>query len=434
MLSLLALAAMPRDIPPVDFHAWATKPPMGWNSWDCFGTTVTERQIKEQADVMAAKLKKYGWQYITVDIQWFEPQAKGFDYRANAELTMDQWGRLTPAPNRFPTGFKALGQYLHKKGLKFGIHMLRGIPRQAVRAKTPIKGTNYTAADIANTNSTCPWNGDMYGIDMSKPGAQAYYDSVFEQAAEWGIDFVKVDDLSRPYHQAEAEGIRKAIDKTKRPIVFSTSPGESPLEAGEHLARTANMWRISDDFWDDWKALKEQFERCRKWAPITGPGHFPDADMLPLGYVRFGQPTRFTRDEQITMLTLWSIFRSPLILGCDLTKLDDETLKWLTNKDVLAVNQESTGGHQLYNRDGVIAWVANRKEKLQGYIALFNTTDAPVTHDLPLKEVSVLPGNILAFYLKDLWNHKSHSAIEVRSFPVTLAPHGAALFSYQEIH
>jgi len=424
MLPLLLAATL--NAP--DYHAWAPKPPMGWNSWDCFGTTVTEKQIKAQADVMAAKLKKYGWQYITVDIQWFEPNAKGFDYRPDAELTMDPWGRLIPAPNRFPSGFKALGDYIHKKGLKFGIHMLRGIPRQAVRAKAPIEGTNYTAADIADPTSTCPWNGDMYGVDMSKPGAQAYYDSVFKQAAAWGIDFVKVDDLSRPYHRAEIEAIRKAIDRAKRPIVFSTSPGETPLDAGEHVAQHANMWRISDDFWDDWRALKAQFERCRQWAPITGPGHFPDADMLPLGHVRFGQKTRFTPDEQITMLTLWSIFRSPLILGCDLTKLDDDTLRLLTNKDVLSVNQNSYNGHEISHRDGMIAWVASIPNSKGKYLALFNTNDdgAPKEIKFDFQEIFDHPAESAAF--QNLWNPPGSLLRAERSFATVLAPHAAALY------
>ena len=116
------------------FWAWAEKPPMGWNSWDCFATTVTEAQTKAQADYMATHLARYGWQYVTVDIQWYEPEAQSFDYRKDAKLVMDEWGRLLPAPNRFPSaagtpGFKPLGAYIHGKGLKFGVHLLRGIPR-----------------------------------------------------------------------------------------------------------------------------------------------------------------------------------------------------------------------------------------------------------------------------------------------------------------
>ena len=126
----------------------------------------------------------------------------------------------------------------------------------------------------------------MYGVDMSRPSAQEYYDSVLAMLASWGVDFVKVDDLSRPYHTAEIEAIRKAIDKTGRPIVFSTSPGATPVSQGEHVRTHANQWRVSDDFWDGWRLLKEQFARLDAWTPFRGEGHFPDADMLPVGNIR----------------------------------------------------------------------------------------------------------------------------------------------------
>jgi hypothetical protein len=365
------------------FLPWAQKPPMGWNSWDCFATTVTEAQTKAQADYMAEHLARYGWQYVVVDIQWYEPEAKSFDYRKDAKLAMDEWGRLRPAANRFPSaaagaGFKVLSDYIHGKKLKFGVHLLRGIPRQAVDLNTPIKGTSYHAADIADKSSTCPWNGDMYGVDMTRPGAQEYYNSVFEQFAQWGVDFVKVDDVSRPYHRAEIEAIRKAIDSTRRPMILSLSPGETPLDAGQHVSRHANMWRISDDFWDKWPVLVEQFERLRKWTEFSGPGHFPDADMLPLGVIDQGRRrTRFTPDEQYTLMTLWAIARSPLIYGGDMTKMDDFTLSLITNGEVIAVDQDSSANRQLFNNNGLIAWVANVPKSPDKYLAIFNARDKP---------------------------------------------------------
>lgn len=379
-LPLLAQAQMPT----AKFHAWAAKPPMGWNSWDAFATTVTEAQVKAQTDYMATNLAKHGWQYVVVDIQWYEPEASSFNYRDGAPLTMDTWGRLQPAPNKFPgaasgKGFKALADYVHSRGLKFGIHMMRGIPRQAVRQNTPVLGTRFLAADIADTLSTCPWNPDMYGVDMRKPGAQAYYDSLYAMFAGWGVDFVKVDDLSRPYHQEEIEAIRKAIAKTRRKMVFSTSPGETPLASGEHIAGHANMWRISDDFWDDWSALFAQFKRLHDWTLYRGAGHFPDADMLPLGAIRqvpgySGGPwTRFTKNEQRTMMSLWAIARSPLMMGGDLTRNDPWTLSLLTNDDVIAVNQNSANNRQLFEHDGFIAWVADIPRSKDKYLAVFNT-------------------------------------------------------------
>ncbi len=368
-----------------DFHAWAATPPMGWNSWDCFGTTVTEAQTKANADYMAAKLKVHGWQYVVVDIQWYQPTARGHDYIPGAKLAMDAHSRLVPAMEKFPSaadgaGFKPLADYVHSLGLKFGIHLMRGIPRQAVKQNTPILGTDKRAADVADTSSTCSWNPDMYGVDVRRPGGQEYYDSLLAMYAEWGVDFIKVDDIARPYDEVqklEIEAIRRAIAKTGRPIVFSLSPGETPLARGDHVADHANLWRISDDFWDTWPALRSQFKRLHDWTPYRRTGAWPDADMLPLGKVEFGRPTRFTRDEQFTLMTLWSIARSPLIHGGDMTQTDDFTLSLLTNDEVLAVNQRSENNRQLFRSpEGLIAWVADIPGSSDKYLALFNAGEA----------------------------------------------------------
>ena len=353
---------------------------MGWNSWDCFGTTVTEDHTKAQADYFAKHLKPHGWEYIVVDIQWYEPGSAGHGYREGAPLTMDGFGRLLPAPNKFPAsvdgaGFKPLADYVHALGLKFGIHLMRGIPRNAVKANLPVHGTKFHAQDIANTASTCPWNPDMYGVDMTKPGAQAYYDSVFALIASWGVDYVKVDDIARPYHQneKEIEAIRLAIDHTGRPMLLSLSPGETALSAATHVREHANLWRISDDFWDTWSSLQEQFARLNNWTPHRRPGAWPDADMLPLGVLRLGErSTRFTRDEQYTVMSLWSIARSPLMHGGDMTKTDDFTLSLLTNDEVLAVNQGSSNNRQLFSRDDLVAWTADVPGSPDKYLAVFN--------------------------------------------------------------
>ncbi len=367
-----------------DFHEWAKSPPMGWNSWDCFGTTITDEIARAQADAQEKYLKDAGWEYFVVDIQWYEGGSQGHGYRRDAVLSMDEFGRLLPAPNKFPSsvdgkGFKPLADYVHAKGLKFGIHLMRGIPKQAVRQNTPVKGTSYRAQDIANTRSTCAWNPDMYGVDMNKPGAQEYYDSVFELYASWGIDFIKVDDISRPYdrvQQLEIEAMRKAIDKTGRPIVFSLSPGDTPVAKGAHVNRFANMWRVSDDFWDRWDPLYGMFGRLDKWTPYRIEGAYPDADMLPFGIIEFRRPTRFTHDEQVTCMSLWCIARSPLMLGADMTKFDNDewTVKLLTNKEVLAVNQHSTNNRQISNKGDLIVWAADIPGSRDKYVALFNAS------------------------------------------------------------
>ena len=228
-------------------HKYALTPPMGWNSWDCYGASVREDEVRGNAEYMAKHLKPYGWEYVVVDIQWYEPGAVSSRYRPFVPLEMDEYSRLIPAANRFPSaaggkGFKPIADYVHSLGLKFGIHIMRGIPRQAVHANTKIKGTNARARDIAHTNSICPWNTDMYGVDPNKEGAQEYYNSLFELYAEWGVDYVKVDDIaaSRLYgiHAEEIAMIRRAIDHCGRPMVLSLSPGPAPLEYADHSSAT----------------------------------------------------------------------------------------------------------------------------------------------------------------------------------------------------
>lgn len=376
MLSIGCLSAQENTA----YHQFATTPPLGWNSWDIYGTTVTEQQIKEQADAMAEHLLPSGYTYLTVDIQWYEPESKSHYYRPGAPLTMDEYGRLTPGLKKFPSaangvGFKALADYVHAKGLKFGIHIMRGIPKEAVEKNLPVYGTNVRAKDIAITSSTCAWNPDMYGVDATKPEGQAYYNSIVQMYADWGVDFIKCDDISRPYNdiqKAEVEALRKAIDKTGRPIILSLSPGATPVSMGAHVMNNANIWRITDDFWDRWGLLLAMFERLDAWTPYRGPGHFPDADMLPIGEVEFNRPTRFTKDEQYTLMSLWAIGRSPLIFGGDMTKLDPFTKEMLTNPEMLKVNQESHNNRQVYRKNNLIAWTADIPGSKDKYVALFN--------------------------------------------------------------
>ena len=367
-----------------------TTPPKGWNSWDVYGASVTESEVKENAAYMAENLLSHGWEYVVVDIQWYEPTADSSHYHAFAELKMDEYGRLLPAENRFPSavngvGFKNLSDYVHSLGLKFGIHIMRGIPRQAVHLNVPIAGTNLRARDIAHANSICPWNTDMYGIDMGKEGAQAYYDSIFKLYAEWGVDFIKVDDIadSKLYstHLEEIKAIRKAIDKTGRDMVLSLSPGPAPLKYGTFFQEYANMWRLTDDFWDNWEQLKDMFTRCAQWSPFVGPGSWPDCDMLPLGHIGIrsvdgggaDRLTRFTKAEQRTMMTLWSIFRSPLMLGCELTDLDDWTLHLLREPTLKIMHQEGRNAHQIYNEDDWVVWQTETNAMV--YYVIFNLSD-----------------------------------------------------------
>ena len=430
-LALPWLPGAARATDSLAFRALAPTPPMGWNSWDSFATTLTEDQAIANAQVMAKVLLPHGYDVFTVDIQWYEPGATGFDYRQDAHLALDPWGRLLPAVNRFPSsangaGFKPLGDRLHALGLKFGIHLMRGAPRQAADRNLPVLGTDVRIGDIVDRTSTCPWNPDMYGVDMRKPGAQAYYDSVFKLLAAWGVDYVKVDDMSRPYHDhaPEIEAVRKAIDGCGRPMVLSLSPGETPLDAASHVQRHANLWRISDDFWDQWPLLLEQFGRLERWNPYRLPGCWPDADMLPLGVLDLGKrSTRFTPDEQRTMMTLWSIARSPLIMGGDLRKLDPATTALLTNDEVLAVNQRSTGNRPVVNDARQAMWTAEVPGAKARYVALFNKTDSEAAVGADLATLG-LKGRVA---VRDLWARKADGGAEGR-LERTLPAHGSGLY------
>ncbi len=366
------------------FKQWAQTPPMGWNSWDCYGPTVVESEVKANADYMAEHLKEYGWEYVVVDIRWYVANDKAGGYnQQDAQYTLDEWGRYTPAVNRFPsaadgTGFKHLADYVHAKGLKFGIHLMRGLPILAAKQKLPVKGTKGITCDmICNNDSACTWLYDNYKVDCTRNGAQEYYNSCFDMYADWGVDFVKIDDLSNPYHTGEIEMIRKAIDQTGRPIVLSLSPGETHISKADHVASHANMWRTVDDFWDNWDMLQYQFKVCAQWAPYIAPGTWPDADMLPLGRISIrgerGEErwTKFTKDEQRTMMTLWCIFKSPLMFGGDLPQNDAFTDSLLTNRDVLRMHHYSVNNRELSNVDNRVVWTADDPETGEKYVAMF---------------------------------------------------------------
>jgi alpha-galactosidase len=386
---LLATFAMTKAEAPLA-TALAPSPPMGWNSWDSFGTTITEDEVKANADYMAKNLKSHGWQYVVVDIQWSEQNPKSHGYRPNADLKMDAYGRLMPAPNRFPSsvngqGFKPLADYIHAKGLKMGIHIMRGIPRKAVDGNLPILNSKWKAADVADKASICAWNSDMYGVDVSK-GGQEYYNSIVELYTSWGIDFIKADDMfgfgPNGDHSPEIEALGNSIKKFGRPIVLSLSPGTRDTKDAAFLEDHAQMWRISNDFWDRWIDLKNQFKRFENWNQWVRPGHWPDGDMLPLGHIGIraerGDPrmSLFTHDEQTTLMSLWSIARSPLMFGGNLPDNDAFTLSLLSNDEVLAVNQKAISSKQLFAKGNQVAWVAEMPDSKAKWVAVFNIGDS----------------------------------------------------------
>lgn len=418
------------------------KPPMGWNSWDCYGAGVTEDELLGNAEFMRDRLKQYGYQYVVCDIQWYEPAAKGNVYNNFADLCMDEYSRLIPAVNRFPSsangaGFKPIADKIHSMGLKFGIHIMRGIPRQAVHRNTRIYGTTARAHDIASQFSLCPWNTDMYGVDTEKRGAEEYYDSLFKLYASWGVDFVKVDDIANtefspqnPYSaEKEIEMIRAAIDRSGRDMVLSLSPGPAPLNKAEHLSENANMWRISGDFWDRWDKLLNMFSLCEKWYPYVKDGSFPDCDILPLGKLcidgsymgDMGRDSGFTKEEQKTMMTLWAVFRSPLFFGGELRLTDNYTLSLVTNPEVINVNQNSEKPLFVYNKGGIAVW----QTKIENCtaVAVFNLSDEEKHYKLSFSDLGI--ENVRA--VRDLWARKDIQKCE-NDVAVSLKPHSSAFF------
>lgn len=361
---------------------------MGWNSWDCYGASVNEAQLLANAEVMRDVLKPCGWEYVVCDIQWSEPTANSVYYHPFAKLCMDEYGRLLPAPNRFPSGFRAIAERIHEMGLKFGIHVMRGIPRQAVYADCPVLGADCTARDVAFGHKECIWNTDMYGVKPDHPGSQAYYDSIFALYAEWGVDFVKVDDICRTDYSADSyasradvEMIRRAIDRCGRPMVLSLSPGPARVDCAWHLCENANMWRLVDDLWDNWPSVKAVFERFEAWQAFVQPGCWPDADMLPLGTLRMwtgGDASKLTQDEQISLISMWCLFRAPLMMGGELTRMDEFTRKLLTRADVLRLLKTPYAARQLRRNADEAVWTSRDAD---GHViaGLFNLSDTRKT-------------------------------------------------------
>ncbi len=418
----------------------APTPPMGWNSWDCFGVDVTEAEVLANAEYMAEHLLSHGWDTVVVDLAWYGRglTALGEQYKMQRPpLLLDEWGRPTPNPELHPSaaagaGFKSLADRVHALGLKFGIHIMRGVPWEAVENAIPIKGSVHTCADIGLPLEGCPWFHGFRTVDMAHPGGQAWYDSLAELWANWGVDFVKADDMNSwtgeagsPYRADEVDGLARAIAKAGRPVTLSLSPGAAQYAQVAHMQDRAHMWRISPDFWDDWAALRRMFDHCAKWARFSGPQSWPDADMLPLGRISLraevGEPrtTNFTRDEQVTMLTLWAIARSPLMFGGNLPEIDAETLALITNDAVIDVNQNSSGGREI-SRDGdLIVWEA-RADYSARYIALFNISDEVLSVDLARADWATRRARII-----DLW-----SGMPIEKPELDIPSHGARLLRF----
>jgi hypothetical protein len=382
-------------------------------------------------------LQPHGWQYVVVDYRWYDPGAYNNDPngRAGAALTMDKYGRLLPSPNRFPsatgdTGFKAIADKVHAMGLKFGIHIMRGIPRKAVDADLPIEGSPYTAKQAYHSDGACGWCQDTYPVSGDTPAGQAWYDSIFRQYASWGLDFVKVDDLSQPYHTDEVDAIRRAIDKSGRVILFSTSPGPTPVTQADSITKQANQWRITNDMWDTWGQLVDNMNYGNQWYGHGGSGHWPDTDMLPLGRLSVSgrsigpdRDSNLTKSEQVALMTYDAVMPAPLILGGDFTSAKPWELSLLTNDEVLDINQDPKGaqGHKVYDTNGIQVWT---KPLNDGSIAvgIFNQNVDDETVTVSLTDI----GLSRDYQIRDAWQNKKAAKTHGKLTWFVTA-HGAAL-------
>ena len=445
---------------------------MGWNSWDAYGLTITEAQFRANVAVLRDKLLPFGWRYAVIDEGWFFENPKDRSKPETLRYAIDGHGRYVPVPARFPsaigrpivsiyagpvpklaatieeTTFKPLADFVHAQGLLFGIHIVRGIPRASVERNTPIADSSFHAKDAADTSDACPWDPTNWGVKDNAAG-QAWYDALMKQYAAWGVDLLKVDCIAdHPYKVSEIRQIRRAIDKTRRPMVLSLSPGPTNPEHAAEIASLANMWRISDDFWDTWAAskpdqtfpqpLKGQFDRLAAWSTFDlKPGQWPDADMLPFGELRpspgWGEPrhTRLTPDEQKTVMTLWAITQSPLILGANLTRLDDAALKLLTNREVLAIDQNAVvRGHPLnVDQQGDLrVWQAQAQSVHGGIVnvvGLFNLGDAQLYVDKSAAALHFTTRRDSPTNAINVWT--GERVPDRNRIQVTIPPHGCVL-------
>ncbi|HLZ97380.1 MAG TPA: glycoside hydrolase family 27 protein [Steroidobacteraceae bacterium] len=441
-LAVVAAAAHERTIAPM--------PPMGWNSWDAYGLTINESDFKANAIVLAT-LKRLGWTYAVIDEGWYMENPLG-DKLETRNYQLDAHGLLVPTAGRFPSsahnaGFKPLAGWVHAQGLKFGLHIVRGIPKQAVRDNLPIADSAFSARDAADTLDTCPWDDGDYGVRNNAAG-QAYYDSMLKLYASWGLDFLKVDCIAdHPYKASEIRQIAAAIAKTGRHIVLSLSPGPTRISHAAEVGRHAQMWRISNDIWDGWSFSHEHpdddfpngvitaFDNLAKWAPYAKPGNWPDADMLPFGSLAphpgWGEPrqSRLTQDEERTQFTLWSIARSPLILGGNLTKLDEFTKSLITNRAILGLDKTGHGAHPLeslppeFKQVRVWATSQGTGETQRKILAVFNLGDTPFDLHATWVQLGFAEGRHSA---RSLWDDVALAGSE--RLGVSLPAHGSAVW------
>lgn len=346
-------------------------PPRGWNSYDAFSWTIDEAAFLHNAQIMADKLLPHGYRYTVIDFLWYRQNVNGSGKDAYGFDSIDQWGRPFPDPDRFPSsrggkGFKHVADKVHGLGLKFGIHLMNGISKQAVNASTSIldihtgkayseDGREWTARDIGLRQRTCAWmTGGFMSVNTELGAGRAFLTSLYRQYADWGVDFVKVDCIfGTDYSPKEIIAVSEILKELERPIVLSISPGTEVTPAlAQNITQHVDMYRITGDDWDSWKDVRPHFDVARSFAVANKIGatglqgrSWPDLDMLPFGKLTDAgvnqgphRRTNLTFEEQRTQMLLWSMVKSPLMYGGDLRHLDDNTFNLITHPTLLKIN------------------------------------------------------------------------------------------------
>ncbi len=394
-------------------------PPRGWNSYTGYSIAVTQEELHKNIDFLAENLLEYGYDTVTVDNGWFlSGKGKGIS------IALDECGRPDSHPHFFPRGLQHTIDYAHKKGVKFGIWLLRGINRRAVEENMPVEGTPYRMQDIVNKKSYCGWAIAPwwnYGVDMTKPGAQEYYDGLIKKYADMGVDFIKFDDMVPS--PAEVAAAAKAIKKLDRPMVLSLSPGDHINVKHSDAYKQANMVRITSDIWDNRGALETTFRRWEAMQDYTGSkvGSFLDMDMVCFGrlYVvndKGGWDCKFSEDQKRTFMVQRALAASPLMLGGVLYSMDDFSMSLFTNRHILACNENAVIGKLVHREAKIDVWkTPQRAGKTSGWIGVFNRDGKnKATVELGAKELGLDVDG--AYRLTDLWAEKMLPVAERHTF------------------
>lgn len=448
----------------------AERPPLGWNSYDSYAIYLHEEAAYKNLYAFAEKLKPFGYEYFVIDAGWYGEYklVPGTLYPMEKHakvIAMDEYGRQEPSKTYFPNGLKPLIDKAHELGIKFGVHMMRGIPREAVKRNTPIYGTKYRARDIADTTNICTWNNHNYGIDVDKPGALEYYNSVYQKLADWGVDFVKVDDLV--HYPKEIVAIGNAIKNTGREMVYSVSPGTTTNLKDLPYYKKANIVRTTGDIWDDQKGIDESFAAMRKWQGIGYPGFWPDLDMIPFGQLLVMKPIEFKSSKELnqslvgrgfnrfselndtqkrTFITQRALMASPLILGGDIPTLDEYSLSLITDRDMLACNQNGNPATLIAENGQVEVWgTAKLDQTITGWIGIFNRSENIEEIELNKKSLGlenfyhysknhkmrkVFPND---FLIKNIWEGSEFVMKNNDDIKVKVQPGDVIFISYREI-